>query len=237
MIKTSMPPRQSDIPNAREAILDAAEVVFSQSGYDGASMRMISTTAGVAQALLHYHFQSKERLFEAIFERRSTSGSGHRGQLLNDLFEADPNPSLEAVLRVLLIPLRESTELSTNLAEYFQLVAAIGVGSDERSKSLIKRYFDPIAHRFISAFLKVVPGLSAEKAVWSYLFAIGSRMQAQASNGRADRLSRELNLQKLEPLELLVSFAAAGIRAIVAHDGATNSAVEPSSASASASEI
>jgi AcrR family transcriptional regulator len=176
---------------------------------------MIANEAGVAQALLHYHFHNKDRLFEAVFERRSNAASGHRGQMLSELMEREPNPSLESVLSVLFIPHQESAEPGSNLGGYFQLVAAVGVGSDARSKDLIARYFDPIAHRFIQAFLQAVPGLTPEKAVWSYLFAIGSRMQAQAKNDRADRLCHTLGLKKLEPFELLVPFVAAGIRSMV----------------------
>ena len=91
-MKTSLRPRSApgtDPSNARSAILDAAEAVFSHSGYDGASMRMIANEAGVAQALLHYHFQNKDRLFEAVFERRSNAASGHRGQLLTELMERE----------------------------------------------------------------------------------------------------------------------------------------------------
>lgn len=202
--------------NTRAAILDAAEAVFSHSGYGGASMRQIANEAGVAQALLHYHFQNKERLFEAVFERRSNAASGHRGKMLSELRERDPSPSLEAVLSILFIPHQESAAPGSNLGGYFQLVASIGVGSDERSKELMARYFDPIAHAFIQAFLQAVPGLTPEKAVWSYLFAIGSRMQAQATNGRAERLCRTLKIDTPEPFKFLIPFVAAGIRALVA---------------------
>jgi AcrR family transcriptional regulator len=54
----------------KDHILDVAEVVFSEVGYDGASTRMISGEAGVNMAMLNYYFGSKEGLFLAIFERR-----------------------------------------------------------------------------------------------------------------------------------------------------------------------
>jgi AcrR family transcriptional regulator len=57
--------------NASQEILDAAERVFALCGFEGASMRQIATEAGVAQALLHYHFGTKEKLFHAMFARRS----------------------------------------------------------------------------------------------------------------------------------------------------------------------
>ncbi|HEK21179.1 MULTISPECIES: TetR/AcrR family transcriptional regulator [unclassified Mucilaginibacter] len=54
----------------KDHILDAAEKVFAEHGYDGASTRMISGEAGVNMAMLSYYFGSKEGVFLAIFERR-----------------------------------------------------------------------------------------------------------------------------------------------------------------------
>ena len=54
----------------KDHILDVAEKVFSDYGFDGASTRMISSEAGVNMAMLSYYFGSKEGLFLAIFERK-----------------------------------------------------------------------------------------------------------------------------------------------------------------------
>jgi len=54
----------------KDHILDVAEKVFADMGYDGASTRMISGEAGVNMAMLNYYFGSKEGLFLAIFERK-----------------------------------------------------------------------------------------------------------------------------------------------------------------------
>ncbi|MES2061447.1 MAG: TetR/AcrR family transcriptional regulator [Bacteroidota bacterium] len=54
----------------KDHILDVAERVFAELGYDGASTRMISGEAGVNMAMLNYYFGSKEGVFLAIFERR-----------------------------------------------------------------------------------------------------------------------------------------------------------------------
>jgi len=57
----------------KDHILDVAERVFSELGFDGASTRMISGEAGVNMAMLNYYFGSKEGLFIAVFERKITS--------------------------------------------------------------------------------------------------------------------------------------------------------------------
>jgi len=57
----------------KDHILDVAERVFSDHGFDGASTRMISGEAGVNMAMLNYYFGSKEGLFLAVFERKISS--------------------------------------------------------------------------------------------------------------------------------------------------------------------
>ncbi|MVN20115.1 TetR/AcrR family transcriptional regulator [Mucilaginibacter arboris] len=54
----------------KDHILDVAEKVFSELGYDGASTRLISGEANVNMAMLNYYFGSKEGLFIAVFERK-----------------------------------------------------------------------------------------------------------------------------------------------------------------------
>lgn len=57
----------------KDHILDVAEKVFSELGFDGASTRVISGEAGVNMAMLNYYFGSKEGLFLAVIERKITS--------------------------------------------------------------------------------------------------------------------------------------------------------------------
>ena len=57
----------------KDHILDVAERVFSELGYDGASTHTISGEAGVNMAMLNYYFGSKEGLFLAVFNRKINS--------------------------------------------------------------------------------------------------------------------------------------------------------------------
>ena len=56
----------------KDHILDVAEKIFSEQGFDGASTRMISGEAGVNMAMLNYYFGSKEGLFLSVFNRKIT---------------------------------------------------------------------------------------------------------------------------------------------------------------------
>lgn len=203
-----------DRHSARERIRDAAEQVFASRGFEGASMRLIAEQAGVAQALLHYHFQTKAALHAAVFERRSSTINDRRARLLDQLFDGATSSSLEEVLDILFLPVASLGEEHRGDYDSFQqMVTAVSVGSDRRSIELMTRYYDPIARRFVDAFRKAVPGLSEKSAIWCYLFALGARMQAQSRSNRAARLAKSKKPDDAAAVStFLAGFVAAGIR-------------------------
>jgi TetR/AcrR family transcriptional regulator len=50
-------------------ILEAAEKIFAEAGFKGATTAAIAARAGVPKANLHYYFQTKEELYRAVIER------------------------------------------------------------------------------------------------------------------------------------------------------------------------
>jgi len=67
-----MPPAAEKIRDAersREAILDAAERLFADRGFEGASLNEIGAAAGLSRATPSYFFGSKDQLYAAVLER------------------------------------------------------------------------------------------------------------------------------------------------------------------------
>lgn len=54
---------------AERRILDAAEKVFAERGFGGASMQQIADRAELPKANLHYYFSTKEALYRQVVER------------------------------------------------------------------------------------------------------------------------------------------------------------------------
>jgi AcrR family transcriptional regulator len=200
-----------------DAILDAAERVFGTHGYDGASMREIAEFAGVAQALLHYHFKNKEALYTAVFQRRSGQITGYRRQKLAGLFREKAKPQLEDIFAIVLTPLTDIFPgPKRGNAYYLQMVSEVTLANNERSQKIVQTFFDPIGEEIIAAMQRAEPGLPKERAVWAYLFTVGARQQAHALNGRAARLMGNTRSSSDTPHSLLVPFVAGGIRALAA---------------------
>ena len=64
---------EKDKTDKKEHLLDVAERVFGELGYDGASTRLLAQEAGVNMAMLNYYFGSKDGLLKAVVERRMAS--------------------------------------------------------------------------------------------------------------------------------------------------------------------
>ncbi|NOK59336.1 MAG: hypothetical protein GFH27_549283n204 [Chloroflexi bacterium AL-W] len=61
--------RLRDPERSREAILQAAEQLFAQKGYESTSLQEIGMLAGVSRGTPGYFFGSKEQLYQAILDR------------------------------------------------------------------------------------------------------------------------------------------------------------------------
>lgn len=55
--------------STEETIFNAAREEFIEKGFDGTRMQEIAKRAGINKALLHYYYRTKEKLFDAIFEK------------------------------------------------------------------------------------------------------------------------------------------------------------------------
>ncbi len=58
-----------DLNATKEAILEAAEALFAERGYEATSMQEIATAAGVSRGMPGYAFGSKRELYEAVLQR------------------------------------------------------------------------------------------------------------------------------------------------------------------------
>ena len=107
-------------------------------------MREIAQAAGVAQALLHYHFRNKETLYEAVFERRASTIRAVPSAAWRSSFGREDPVALEDVLAVLFMSLEELLGARRgDLRYYVQMLADVTTSTDPRSTQIIKRLYDP----------------------------------------------------------------------------------------------
>jgi AcrR family transcriptional regulator len=198
-------------PDRKQAILLAAERLFAQRGYHAVSIRSIADEAGVPLALVGYHYGPKQALFEAIFERwhrtieqrlealDAALARGGRG-LLPHIIEAFVGPVLLQ---------RASAEGEA----YALLVARELAYASPEADRVLRRHFDPMAHRFIDALGTALPHATRAELAWAYQFTLGALLH-HLSDHRVERLSLgRARANDPAAAALLVRFIEGGIRA------------------------
>lgn len=199
-------------------ILDAAEKLFAERGYDGVTLRAIAKEAGVDVALANYHFGRKEELFERTFMRRAAILNAWRVEALEAAQAAaapDPAP-VRAIIDAYLRPLMTGDHINDpGWRNYYALVAYVN-SSTEWGGRLMSETFDPAIERFIEALRTALPEATPAAIYWGYLCLSGAITLAFARTGRLDVLSagkiRSTDLE--EGYGEMVEFITAGFERI-----------------------
>jgi AcrR family transcriptional regulator len=195
-----------------EQILDAAEFLFSKHGLYGVTLRDVALKVGVHTSLMHYYFEDKLALFNAVFARRAKVTSDRRIKALDEYEKrAAGKPTVEDALHVFLDTdfdlYIEGDEGLRNYAAFCAQLANTPEGAE-----LFDRHFDPVVLKLIAILKKALPEVSKRDIFWGYHFVTGSFMHALARSGRIDRLSG--GLCKSDDLKAvkarLADFLAAG---------------------------
>ena len=99
----------------RQALLDAATVVFADKGYEGGSVRLITQRAKANQAAIAYHFGGKEGLYREVL--RGALHAFDEFSLVDEdsIGEIDREEALRLYLRQQLTPLLKRNQLSRYL--------------------------------------------------------------------------------------------------------------------------
>jgi AcrR family transcriptional regulator len=199
-----------------EQTLDAAEYLFSRNGLHGVTLRDVAERVGVHTTLLHYYFDDKRSLFEAVFARRAGVTSGRRMEALERYeAQAGDHPTLEGALHTFL-----DTDLDLYIegGEAWMNYAAFGarVSNTPEGAALMDVHFDPVVLKLISILKRALPDTPEADVFWGYHFVTGALMNTLAHTGRIDRLSgglcRSDDFQAVK--RLMADFMAAGFRSL-----------------------
>jgi AcrR family transcriptional regulator len=189
---TARPVRRSKAEQRAETleqIMDAAEYLFSKRGLYGVTLRDVAHRVGVHTSLMHYYFDDKRALFEAVFARRADVTSDRRMAAL-DRYEKDAagKPTVEGALHAFL---DTDFDLYITGGEGWKNYAAFGaqVANTPEGAERLDHHFDPVVLRLIDILKKALPDVAEEDIFWGYHFVTGSFMLTLARTGRIDHLS------------------------------------------------
>ncbi len=198
--------------STKERILGAAEMLFAQHGFAGASLRQVTSAANVNLAAVNYHFGSKENLINEVFRRRLDELNAQRLSTLRAA-QAEANPRLEDILAAFIKP---ALALSLDRNGGGAFVRVLARAYAEHNESLRKFLSDNYGHvlkEFAAAFAALLPTLDKQELYWRLDIVSGALTYAMADFGvikRRGAVSEQAHCELAA--EHLIKFASAGLR-------------------------
>jgi len=210
-------PKGGSAEATRERILDAAEAVVAEGGYEGTSIRDIAVRAGIGIAVVGYHFGPKEALFSTVIGRRAGIMNDQREQaLIAARSQADEAPiAVETLIRAYVSPFVEyARQGDAGWQNYAILMGRLA--NSPRGTEVIAKHYDPTARAFIGELFRTLPGADIAALVEGFMTMVSAMLFICASTGRLQALVAEFDgtTDNVGILDNLIAFNSAGFIAL-----------------------
>ena len=174
--------------DTKTKLLDSAEQLFGEKGYDATSLRDIIAHAGVNLAAIHYHFGSKQDLLDELILRRAAPVNAQRMARLDELEAAAGTGPLviETVLEAFMIPMSEAADRNPQFVRLMGRIHAEGM-----MLGVVKRHFQDVLTRFLGALARALPELPQEELLWRIHFMTGAMAHTMCGSPDYTRVSSE----------------------------------------------
>lgn len=202
---------------SKRKLLDAAEQLFAEKGFEAVSVRDITQLAKANVAAVNYHFGSRESLLTMVMMRYMTPVNEERVARLDALERKWSGKSLpleeiiDALVRPLVGQVRKS-ELSERL--FYKLMGRTFAQQGDGLPPQIEEQLRNVVLRFTRAFAKALPAVNPDDLVWRFHFMVGGMIHLLAHQDILQRLTN--GASGTPPMESIVSrfirFSAAGMR-------------------------
>ena len=198
--------------STKERILTAAEALFAQRGFEAASLRQLTSAAGVNLAAVNYHFGSKDHLVEQVFKRRLDQLNARRMSALKQI-SGQPETTLEDLLSAFIRP---ALDLSHDGGGglFMRVLARAFAEHDDSLRKFLSENYGHVMRQFTAEFARLLPNLSKEELYWRIDLVTGALTHAMSGFGIIQRKSDVSEvIHREQTAEHLIRFAAAGLRA------------------------
>jgi AcrR family transcriptional regulator len=207
--------------DTRQRILDAAEELFMQHGFEGASMRMVTGSAEVNLAAVNYHFGSKEELMQAVLRRRLEVINRERMRLLD---EAEAKAGGEPLKPSVIIDcffgtlLRVAADQKAGGGTFLRLLGRTVTDPSHFIRTFMATEYADVLERYKEAMFRSLPHVPKAEIVWRFHFMLGATSYAIAGTDTLHlvtdwQLEEGAVEQDKHLLPRLMSFMLGGLRA------------------------
>lgn len=199
----------------QDRILEAAEILFAQRGFDGTSLRDITDAADANLAAVNYHFGDKAELYKTVLTRRIRPINTARMAALEAAEQQPTPPSLRTLLDILVRPVFELCSTSPSGPYVARIIGRSFAEPLPFMPELFAAEFQPLLARFGGAVRRGLPQLPPDEFMWRLSFVIGSLHHTLSTLHRMGELSRGIcrSGDHEGALRRFLDFAVAGLTA------------------------
>lgn len=203
--------RPDDARDTTERLLDTAERLFAEHGFDGVGMRALADEAGVNLGATTYHYGSKEKLYIETFLRRFRPVNATRLESLLQAEAAAGNAPLpvETIVDCLMRPPFQTVVAHPNFPA---LLARNLFMPPAFMHRILEKEITPSLEPFARALSKALPALPPDLILWRLMFSGGALLMFAAHLGRTPPKSTTSPALVEAVIQELVRFVSAGLR-------------------------
>jgi AcrR family transcriptional regulator len=203
--------------STKTKILNAAEVLFADKGFNGTSLREITSQAEVNLAAVNYHFGSKKELIKAVMSRYMNELSPRLESALHELCLDEVQPTLIEVFSAFLDPLLHLNTFKENgTSTFLQLLGRGFTDNQGFLRWFLTTQYPGVFTNFTQAVQKAYPELSKEEMFWRLHFTMGTIVFTMSSSDALIDIAqsdfdREVDIAGV--IKKVIPYVAAGVAA------------------------
>ncbi|MEI6893361.1 MAG: TetR family transcriptional regulator [Colwellia sp.] len=201
----------------KDKILDSADVLFANKGFNGTSLREITSQANVNLAAVNYHFGSKKELIKAVMSRYMDELSPQLESALLSICQAEHKPTLHEVFSAFVEPLLSLNEFKKNgTSTFLQLLGRGYTDSQGFLRWFLTTQYPNVFTHFSKAVKIAYPELSSEDMFWRLHFTMGTIVFTMSSSEALIDIAQNDFDNKLDiagVIARVIPYVAAGVAA------------------------
>ncbi len=206
------------VRSVHDRLLDAAEELFCEQGFEGASVRDIAAAADCNIASVNYYFGSKEKLYAEVWRRHlGLMRTTRIASIKRVMAQKNGQPTLEDLLKSYANAFIEPMVSESSGCTFIRLMAREMIDQHLPQNLFHEEMIIPVMTALQKALLRTCPGLDESRAQLVILSIVGQLMHMVCARTMFEQTDNP-QLPKLDLTEAVnhvVRFSAAGIRAFV----------------------
>jgi AcrR family transcriptional regulator len=204
--------------SVQDRLLDSAEELFCEHGFEGTSIRDIAAAADCNIASVNYYFGGKQQLYEQVWRRHLIPMRDARIESIDKIIEEEPKTTLEDLIRSFantfvgsIIDVRKTSRLGKLMAREY-------INRHLPARMFIDEVMAPTVAAMQKVLEKICPELDESKVplvVFSLIGQLVHLVHVRAMFEEESSVASRETFDSAEAIDHIVKFSSAGIRAYI----------------------